>query len=168
MVFSSLYQINLSVHQKFDDKFKRKFYADRIAAVKYSKWIRLVLFERVRRKMECEISDYFKIVESELVAHQSDFSVYTGDSPPCLHDKRDWIAELQFAKDHENQNTFSNLRSSNKIAVVRVEKYWEKVDNADSELEFSNESICYYFWGTDANSGTIRKFNYTKFQTAPF
>lgn len=95
--------------------------------------------------MELKISGNRQIVDGELAEDQPDVRVSEGNPQSDLHDKRDRIAELLFAKDHENQSRLPNGRSGDEIDLAGIAKYREKVDNADSEPESGDESICDHF-----------------------
>jgi hypothetical protein len=61
-----------------------------------------------------------------------------------------------------NVNTYSKRCNSQQIlrlnliayTVSRVEEYQPAVDNADQELEWSNESVCDTVWRTSADART--------------
>ena len=52
------------------------------------------------------------------------------------------FAELFFAKDHENESRLPDGRSGDEIDLAGIAKHREKVDNADTELESGDESVC--------------------------
>jgi hypothetical protein len=73
--------------------------------------------------------------------NRTDVQFYGRNPQGNLHNQCDRIIEYELTENHQNQRQFPVGRSVPEIIVFRVEKCVEKVDNANSELGFSNESI---------------------------
>lgn len=92
--------------------------------------------------MEREISDHLKIMDGKLAADFADVFISKGNPASRLYNERHRIAEFLTAEDHENARRFSDGRSGAEIDLAGIAKHREKMDNANSELEFGDESIC--------------------------
>lgn len=55
------------------------------------------------------------------------------------------LAEFLTAENYQNENRFPNGRSGDQIDQAGIAKYGEKMDNADTEPESGDETVCDHF-----------------------
>ena len=95
--------------------------------------------------MGLEISGDWQIVALQLVEDRTNVSVSGRNSPRRLHDQCRRIGAIQLAESYEDAGGFPVGRSGFETFMAQLAERREKMDNADSELEFGVESTGDHF-----------------------
>ena len=115
--------------------------------------------------MEWGVSDGCPVVATELGQSNSDVFIRAGNQTGNLYDEHDWIAEYDAQENHQKSGDVPKWRSGVQDFVSSLEKHFKKMDNADTELEWSDESIRHTFWESTAEQQFQQQLIYTKYLT---
>ncbi len=95
--------------------------------------------------MERGLPDGRPKLAAELGASHSDVLVRARNQEGDLYNEHDWITEYDATENYQKSSDVPVGRSGFQDTLSCLEKYQQTMDNADTELERSDESIRYTF-----------------------